>query len=202
MKRFSGFLLLLVAAALCFHSCDKGKTYGEKVEEERDMIKQFMSDSSFVVLGSFPSDSVFGSKEFVEYSDGVYLNVVDYGSERHFKTKDLVTVRFTEINLSTGIKISNMTSDNQGTHPDVFRYTYHSSTWQSGYFVHENGNEYPLLMTMYDATAVPAGWLMPLSFLGDGAHVKLIVPHKMGHSDASYYVYPCYYEIKYGLSKR
>ena len=90
-KRFSGFLLLLVAAALCFHSCDKGKTYGEKVEEERDMIKQFMSDSSFVVLGSFPSDSVFGSKEFVEYSDGVYLNVVDYGSERHFKTNDLVT---------------------------------------------------------------------------------------------------------------
>ena len=43
---------------------------------------------------------------------------------------------------------------------------------------------------------------MTLSFLGDGAHVKLIVPHKMGHSDASYYVYPCYYEIKYGLSKR
>ena len=55
---------------------------------------------------------------------------------------------------------------------------------------------------MYNTTAVPAGWLMPLSFLGDGAHVKLIVPHKMGHSDASYYVYPCYYEIKYGLSKR
>jgi hypothetical protein len=51
---------------------------------------------------------------------------------------------------------------------------------------------------------VPEGLIIPLSYLNVGrprsaddriAKVRLIVPHTRGHSIASQYVYPYYYEI-------
>ena len=51
---------------------------------------------------------------------------------------------------------------------------------------------------------VPEGLIIPLSYLNVGrprsaddriANVRLIVPHTRGHSIASQYVYPYYYEI-------
>ena len=58
----------------------------------------------------------------------------------------------------------------------------------------------------YGSTAVPAGWLTPLSYINVGrvtseddelAKVRLIVPHTQGQQYASSSVYPCYYEITY-----
>jgi len=42
---------------------------------------------------------------------------------------------------------------------------------------------------------VPAGWLVALKYVRDRAHVKLIVPSKMGQQQAMERVYPCYYDI-------
>ena len=52
------------------------------------------------------------------------------------------------------------------------------------------------LMYSYYGTSVPAGWLMPLTYVRDMAHVRLIVPSKMGHSTAMQSVYPYYYDIR------
>ena len=57
-------------------------------------------------------------------------------------------------------------------------------------------------MLSYYGPAVPAGWLVPLDYVRDGACVKLIVPSKMGHSSAMQSVYPYYYYIqKYQIYK-
>ena len=57
-------------------------------------------------------------------------------------------------------------------------------------------------MLSYYGTSVPAGWLVPLAYVRDGACVKLIVPSKMGHSSAMQSVYPYYYYIqKYQIYK-
>jgi len=47
----------------------------------------------------------------------------------------------------------------------------------------------------YQSTAVPAGWLLALPFVRNYAHVRLIVPSKVGHSSAQQYVNPYYYDI-------
>ena len=58
----------------------------------------------------------------------------------------------------------------------------------------------------YSSGTVPAGFLAPLNYINVGrprteddhiAKVRLIVPHSQGHSMASSYVYPYYYEISF-----
>ena len=58
----------------------------------------------------------------------------------------------------------------------------------------------------YGSASVPAGWLVPLSYIRLGrlveegdelAKVRLIVPHDQGHSYASQGVYACFYELTY-----
>ena len=51
-------------------------------------------------------------------------------------------------------------------------------------------------MYMAYGSSVPAGWLVALTYVRDGAHVKLIVPSKMGHQNAQRQVYPYYYDIQ------
>ena len=54
--------------------------------------------------------------------------------------------------------------------------------------------------------SVPSGWLVPFNYINVGrprtaddeiSKVKLIVPHTQGHTIASSYVYPYYYEITF-----
>ena len=184
-----------------FPSCDDSKTYAEMMEEERELIKQFMADSSFYSVDNMPADTVFAPKEFLLFSDGLYMQIEDKGSGKSFESGMEVTVRFTELRLHDGVVISNNKSSAQGLNPDVFRYQVSGST-QSGIFIAENDSETSYMASLYGSTAVPSGWLVPLKYIKDGGKVRLIVPHKLGQSDALYYVYPCYYELQYGISKR
>lgn len=201
MKKIVGLFSFLLFTAIGFSSCDDSKTYAEMMEEERELIKKFMADSSFYSVDVLPEDTVFAPKEFMLFSDGLYMNIQDLGSGQHFEDGMEVTVRFTEYRLHDQVIISNMKSTSQGTSPDVFRYQVSGST-ESGIFISEDDSESSLMASIYSSTAVPSGWLVPLKYLKDGGKVRLIVPHKLGQSDALYYVYPCYYEIQYGISKR
>ena len=61
----------------------------------------------------------------------------------------------------------------------------------------------PILQLEYDllwvnqgyGTAIPSGWLIALPYLRNNAHVRLIVPSKMGHTTAQQYVNPYFYDI-------
>ena len=59
---------------------------------------------------------------------------------------------------------------------------------------------------IYQSASVPAGWLVPLTYINLGrpinegdeiAKVRLIVPHTQGQAYASQNVYPCLYDITY-----
>lgn len=201
MKKILGLLTFALLTFVMFPSCDDSKTYAEMMEEERELIKQFMADSSFYSVDNMPADTVFAPKEFLLFSDGLYMQIEDNGSGKSFENGMEVTVRFTECRLHDGVVISNNKSSAQGVNPDVFRYQVSGST-QSGIFIAENDSETSYMASLYGSTAVPSGWLVPLKYIKDGGKVRLIVPHKLGQSDALYYVYPCYYELQYGISKR
>lgn len=194
MKKLTLFFLALLAACFAFQACDDSKTYAEMLEEEKDAIKAFIKDSSIVVISQsefYAQDSTtdVSKNEYVQLASGVYMQIVDKGSTNPadtVKPNDLVLVRYEEYGLiEKAVTLSNL---NSPTVVDEFRYTVTSSSiagiFTQGY-----------MLMAYQSSAVPAGWLVALNYIRDGAHVKLIVPSKMGNDNAMRQVYPYYYDI-------
>lgn len=200
MKKLTLFFLSLLALGLGFQACDDSKTYAEMLEEEKDGINNFIKDRNIKVISQtefYEQDSTTKSidrgddvDEFVQLTSGVYMQIVDKGSENKadtVKSNDEVLVRFMEYSiLDKDTTLSNLAAAET---VDAFRYTVTSSsiagTFLQGY-----------MMSYYSSPAVPAGWLVPLTYVRDMAHVRLIVPSKMGHQTAMQYVYPYYYDIR------
>lgn len=194
MKKLTLFFLTLLAFGLGFQACDNTKTYAEMLEEEKDAIKAFIRDSSITVISQsqfYAQDSTtdVNKNEYVQLASGVYMQIVDKGSTNPadtVKPNDLILVRFSEFNILTN-KPTGVSNLNDPTLVDEFRYSVTSSSI-AGIFTRG--------IMLYYGQAVPAGWLVPLIYVRDRAHVKLIVPSKMGQTDAMQSVYPCYYDIQ------
>ncbi|MBS7575252.1 DUF4827 domain-containing protein [Bacteroides sp. NSJ-90] len=200
MKKLTLFFLSLLALSLGFQACDDSKTYAEMLEEEKDGINNFIKDRNIKVISQtefYEQDSTTKSKdrgddvdEFVQLTSGVYMQIVDKGSENKadtVKSNDEVLVRFMEYSiLDKDTTLSNLAAAET---VDAFRYTVTSSSI-AGIFLQG------YMMSYYSSPAVPAGWLVPLTYVRDMAHVRLIVPSKMGHQTAMQYVYPYYYDIR------
>lgn len=206
MKKLSVLFFLLVSAVWFLPSCDDDKTYAELLEEERDMIRDFMNRHGIttISMSEFESqDSTTLENEYVEFAgEGVYMHVEHAASEadaRFAETNDVILVRFTEVNLATDDTLS--TFINSGYVPDEFRYMKTTNTIL-GQFI---GNG--VMQAVY-GSSVPAGWLMPLNYLrlsnssgADRTRIKLIVSAKNGQSDAINSIYPCYYELTFQFPK-
>lgn len=194
MKKLTFFFLALLAFGLGFQACDNTKTYAEMLEEEEDGIKAFIKDSSIVVISQsqfYAQDSMtdVDKNEFVQLASGVYMQIVDKGSKLEadtMKNNDRILVKFSEFDiLAKKFTLSNL---NAPETVDEFRYTSTSSSI-AGIFLEG------YMLSVY-GPAVPAGWLVPLTYVRDGARVKLIVPSKMGQKNAMQSVLPYYYYIQ------
>ncbi len=194
MKKFALFFLALCAISFAFQACDNTKTYAEMLDDEKEAIKAFINDSNIVVISQsefYAQDSTTDVKknEYVQLASGVYMQIVDKGSANPadtIKPNDLVLVRFMEYDLmERKVTLSNLS---EPLVVDEFRYTVSSSSI-AGLFLEEG-----YMRTVY-GTSVPAGWLVALSYVRDGAHVKLIVPAKMGQQEAMRQVRPYFYDI-------
>ena len=159
------------------------------------IIFSFIKKNNIKVISQsefYAQDSVtdVSKNEYVQLASGVYMQIVDEGSENKadtVKNHDLILVRFLEYSiLDKDTTLSNL---NAAEVVDEFKYTVTSSSiagiFTQGY-----------MLAYYSSSAVPAGWLVPLSYVRDRAHVRLIVPSKMGHQTAMQYVYPYYYDIQ------
>ena len=196
MKKLTLFFLVLFAVGFAFQACDNTKTYAEMLDDEKDAIKAFIKDSNIVVISQsefYAQDSTtdVSKNEYVQLASGVHMQIVDKGSANpadSIKPNDLILVRFEERGLIAvnGVK-SYLSNLHEPTIVDEFRYTVTSSSI-AGLFLQG-------YMRASYGTSVPAGWLVALSYVRDGAHVKLIVPSKMGQQKAMQQVYPYFYDI-------
>ena len=206
MKKLSTLFFLVLSAVLFFPACDDDKTYAELLEEERDMIKDFMNRQGITTISMSQfegQDSTTLENEYVEFGgEGVYMHVdhAASGADARFaETNDVILVRFMEVNLATDDTLS--TFVNSSYVPDEFRYTKSTNTIL-GQFI--GGG---VMQAVY-GSSVPAGWLMPLNYLrlsnssgSDRTRIKLIVSAKNGQSDAINSIYPCYYELTFQFPK-
>lgn len=215
MKKLVFLLLSLLTAGSMFQACDDSKTYAEQLEDEKNAVERFIKDSAIHVISveEFErNDTVTKSKakgdaydEFVLFSsEGVYMQIVDRGNYDEndkdaykFENGDNICTRYVETNVDTrevaafNIPIEEyMDAGQLYANPAVFRYV-KTDTYSAGTFIEMDY----AWASFYSTTAVPQGWLMSLPYLRDNAHVRLIVPSKMGHSIANRYVTPYFYDI-------
>ena len=200
----STIAIMALALVTLFTSCNDYETYGEKKEKERDAIKAFINDSAYNVISEAQFHSQgdvtdVSANQFV-YLDksGVYMQIVrkSCGSPIQDGENLNMLCRFTEINIESNTGISN---------------AYNNVFDVDKIYIYRVGSTYTASFTsgiMYSkyGASVPAGWIVPLNYINIGrpvndddelAFVRLIVPHSQGHSIASQYVYPYYYEITY-----
>ncbi len=190
MKKLALLFINLLCIAALFQACDNTKTYADMLSDEKKAVSEYIKDNNIKVISQdeFEKDTItnVAENEYVGFSNGVYMQIVNRGEGDTVKTRDQILVRFMEYDImqkDTTI-VSNYNADNW---VDVFNYT-STGTSVSGTFIEGS-------MSQYYGPNVPSGWLIPLKYIKNNAHVKLIVPSKMGHTNASRYVYPYFYDI-------
>lgn len=197
MKKTILALLSVLVLLGTFASCDKHKTYAEKLSDEKKAIDRYIRAKGINVISFdefLKNDTVtdLSKNEYVQLQTGLYLQIVNRGSELKtdtFKHRDEITVRFEEYDIKNKwfTAASNTT---QGNFVDSFVYT-NNGTSAKGEFV-GRGN----LWQIYGSKVVPIGWIIPLRFIRQNAHVKLIVSSKLGHNIAMQEVAPYAYDLK------
>lgn len=224
MKKLVFLFLSLLTAGSLFQACDNSKTYAEMLEDEKNAVEKFIRDSAIQVISveEFERNDTVTNLDRNEYvffsSDGVYMQIVDRGHEdidtdetsednrteaekneaAKFVDGNVICTRYLELDMFTReIAAFNVPLEEymDGStiygDPLVFRYV-KKETYSAGTFL------YPLdyaWNALYQTTAVPQGWLLSLPYLRDNAHVRLIVPSKMGHQTSQRDVTPYYYDI-------
>ena len=201
MKKTTTLLLLLLTL---FTACDDTETYGDKKEKERDAINDFIKSNHIRVI----NESVFNAHQqmtdtatneyvYIERS-GVYLQIVRKGCGTMLEEKKQVNLlcRFYEYSLLDKVYSASNITDPRNY--DKMTITRTGSNYTASFTT-------GVMYSTYGAF-VPSGWMVPLQYLLLGrqdseeseiARVRLIVPHSQGHSTASSYVYPFFYDITY-----
>ncbi len=191
-------LMALFAVALC--SCEDYETYAEQKEKEKMNIYDFIDEQGIEVIDkeTFEANGQVtdtAKNEFVLFEDkGVYMQIVRKGEGEMMADGDrtVFMARYLEYNIASGDTVS---GNLYASTPDKFTCERKGDTFSASF-------TYGFMYGIY-GSAVPNGWLVPLSYITPGrpndkaAKVRLIVPHSEGTSTAAQYVYPTYYEITY-----
>jgi hypothetical protein len=195
--------LTLIACAVV--SCSDYETYGDKKDKERAAISKFIADSAITVITeeqfkeqNYTTNATKGNNQFVYITNsGVYMQIVRKGCGKPLQEKERadLLIRFFELSLFDSTIIYN---DIRPYDPDVMSITRAGSTYTASFTEGVMKDSY--------GESVPSGWLVPFNYINVGrprtaddeiSKVKLIVPHTQGHTIASSYVYPYYYEITF-----
>ena len=199
------FCLLSLLLLGVLASCNNYETYADKKEKERDAILAFIDRQGISVISEdafreqgFTTDTAKGRNQFVYLdNNGVYMQIVRKGCGKPVQDGERtdLLVRFLEIAIFDSASVYN---DSRVAVVDQMNISRAGSTYTASFVE-------GIMLSTY-GESVPPGWLVPFRYINVGrprkaddevAKVRLIVPHTQGHSVASSYVYPYYYEITF-----
>jgi hypothetical protein len=165
MRKTIIFILSVIFLGIANMACDNQKTLQEYIREEKKAVERYIDNQGIIVLNEYPKDKVFKEKEYFKTSDGLYIHVVDSGNGRRVvPLVDEVLVRFEYY-----VYIKQYVSGND------------SSSIVKGYsvpieFIYGQTGSYNS-----DPSGLACnGWAIPLSYVGEGAIVDLIIPSQLG----------------------
>ncbi|WP_165157756.1 DUF4827 family protein [Parabacteroides sp. ZJ-118] len=186
-------ILLILCAALVTISCSKTKSYTDMLKDEKKAIERLIDENDFEILKDFPEDSVFKENQFVELENGVYLNIIDKGTNQRAKYGTKMLYRC----------VVSYPMDSAYIWSTAYCLWSIDNTIRPNYGPHSNGTDpYPFTYGDYASSAsmekqylISEGLQEPLKYVGDKAKVKLIVPFKRGTYVDQGKGQPVYYEI-------
>lgn len=180
------YFLLSVIFPLFFQSCNKGITYAEQKENEKNDIQSWIVKHDYKIISEeqfYKQDSLTNENEFVLLKEsGVYMNIIQRGKGKRILDDGRYTIisRYIEIALS-GIENFFVTGDtlsgnmklrnypvfgpeNWGlpqymAQPDDYILTIDNNTYKASF------KENSMMAYVYKTASVPSGWLIPLRFL-------------------------------------
>ena len=170
------YILATFWAALTFIftvSCNKTITYEEMKTAENKIIRSIIADHNFEVLEEYPKSGIFGENQFVQLSSGIYLNVVDSGNGNRAEYRNgskggtEVLVRVSGYYYYSGT-IDTFTTFTNTYPPMNFEYGFAKNVVDD----HSYSYDYYNIYYLYFGTGIES----ILSYVGDSAIVKLIVP--------------------------
>lgn len=185
MKRINYIFLSLLGLLIIGTSCNKQKTYSERLKDESKSIDKFISKNKLVILKDFPADGKFKENEFFrDVATGVYYNIIetgdtagvyklDYGQEVHIRFKGLSY--FASDKDTT--KYDNM-DPIRSPFPETFTY---------------RGPVNIETRSLYSGTT--PGWFVPLQKVGHNGRVKMIIPFTWGSQNEVQSYNPTYYDL-------
>lgn len=167
--------MILISFTLLYgftFSCNKTPTYEEMKAAESKLIKRILAERRMEVLHEYPTDGVFGENQFFLLNSGIYLHVVDSGNgnravfDGNNSTDILVRASGYYYYKDTAYSFNTFLNSYP---PLEFKYG-------SAYSVVEEHKYYEDLYYLYFGMGLES----ILSFVGDSAVVKLLVP---GHAE-------------------
>ena len=181
MKRTVIFILSFILLGFINIFCDNGKSMQEYIREEKKAIERYILAQKIEVLDEYPNDSIFRENQYYKTSEGLYMNVVDAGNtNRRIQTYDEVLVRFDYLYYIKSYVAGN-------TDSIVLSYAYLPIAFRYG------------ISYSIDLTGLAcAGFAIPLTYVGEGAVVNLIIPSELGNSSDNDSFAPVFYRnLKY-----
>jgi hypothetical protein len=160
----------------------------EYIREEKKTIERYILSQKIDVLNEYPKDSVFKENQYYKTSDGLYLHVVDNGNtSRRAKTFDEILLRFDHF-----VYIKNYVSG--ATDSISLSYIYLPITFRYGVTGSYASDPAGLACN---------GFAIPLSYVGEGAVVNLIIPSELGNTTDNSSFAPVFYKnLKYTKFRR
>jgi hypothetical protein len=155
----------------------------EYIREEKKAIERYILSQKIEVLDEYPDDSIFSENQYYKTSDGLYMHVVDRGNlERKVKAYEEVLLRFDFLYYIKSF-VSGSTDSLVPSYyylPVEFRYGIPGS--------YSN-----------DLSGLACnGFAIPLSYVGEGGVVDLIIPSELGNSTDNASFAPVFYRrVKY-----
>ena len=230
MKKLLTFLLGLTIVGVALTGCKDEESYADQKKKERKVVDAFLLRDPLLLKGANNDTLLFtgqmnvitqeqfeaqdsmtdvSKNEYVFFGNtGIYMQIVRKGPGdkiRHGETKRIVC-RYWEYNILGDSLQSTDMAPYWMTNPEVLDVSNNSGTISASFNTEVNGGGAMYMLYGNSSTAVPSGWIVPLTYINLGrqttedegiAKVRMIVPHSQGTSDASNNVYPCFYEITY-----
>ena len=183
--------LTLLAVTLCVSfSCKEDKTLQERIKDEIKAIDRFIKMNGFEVLdlekhelpkGKWPENLYYRTQ------DGLFFHVVDSGNGKRAKLLDEISVRYDYFQFVIDVAQGDTTKlpfpwySNYMSYPPVLGQPY--------YFIYGLSQTY-----MSASSPMCQAWVIPLSYVGEGAVLDIIVPSLIGSSVDYNNITPVFYK--------
>ena len=175
MKKILYFNLMLLLAS-CIVACrDEAQQYKDKLEKERKAITNYIKRNNIEVLKVAPENGIYGAKQFLKTSSGLYFRLENSGSGDDVRIGQEVLYRFYKITLDAI--------------PDTITYNWSTNDYPNpAEFVYGRG--YPSI-----AIQEAVGLMKKTN-----AQAQLIVPSALGFSSDYEAVRPYLFTLKIQLA--